>query len=608
MPDLLKAGLIRSLATAPIARPRPSRESRVEDGFASRLDTARNSVRESREAASSERSRARASDGESTPQSDSADKKTDDHHELSERVDAASPNPVTAAAPIVVVTIAGPVAPTAESPVSDSVADAAGGGESTQPSTGAISTKVASQSNSQSESATPAPQTSSSDGAQATENDPVRPIPGAQPGEAGRLVDQDQTGEVAATAITSNRPSEEALKTTAPGADSLSPGKSETPSPRTNRVSELQADTVRPGAEAFQAANQLESSKSTEARAEGESIRDVRVGDALDRALKGDSHRPSGNGDEGHREPQDPTAFADSRVVKNNHSKHMPADFKSAAAALPTRPTGVTETTGDVSAAAIGRFLAGLPAPRGAAVETRASADAGLNARAESQSNGTTSIASTVTPSSSARSTAITASREPAGSTFSQILATRLDPSSSLDGAARALSAGGASGRHQVTLRLAPAELGELRLDVRMHQGVMNLRIDADTAAAGRLIESRLGELREALAGHGIAVERAEVVVRSDASANTGFEQRPHADDAPPRHQSSQRDAGESGWNFGGGESFSEGDRSGRSDANPWWASGDATGVSDLPASAESGGDAQSNPTVADERFIDLVA
>jgi flagellar hook-length control protein FliK len=87
-----------------------------------------------------------------------------------------------------------------------------------------------------------------------------------------------------------------------------------------------------------------------------------------------------------------------------------------------------------------------------------------------------------------------------------------------LDAAAKVFSASNNGGRQQVTLQLDPPELGQLRLQIRMHQDAMTLRVDANSQAVAKLIESRLPELRDALASHGIRVERSEVVVTRSAS------------------------------------------------------------------------------------------
>ena len=78
----------------------------------------------------------------------------------------------------------------------------------------------------------------------------------------------------------------------------------------------------------------------------------------------------------------------------------------------------------------------------------------------------------------------------------------------------------------QVQIRLSPPELGTLRLDVSVRQGVLNMQVLAETAEAKHLIDSRLGQLREALQQNGIIVDRVEVETRrpapNDSSQHNG--------------------------------------------------------------------------------------
>ena len=78
----------------------------------------------------------------------------------------------------------------------------------------------------------------------------------------------------------------------------------------------------------------------------------------------------------------------------------------------------------------------------------------------------------------------------------------------------------------QVQIRLSPPQLGTLRLDVSVRQGVLNMQVLAETAEAKHLIDSRLGQLRDALQQNGIMVERLEVDTRrpapNESSQNNG--------------------------------------------------------------------------------------
>jgi flagellar hook-length control protein FliK len=119
------------------------------------------------------------------------------------------------------------------------------------------------------------------------------------------------------------------------------------------------------------------------------------------------------------------------------------------------------------------------------------------------------------------------------------------------EGTARLLSASSANGRFHVTLKLEPPELGQLRVQVRMVQHAMTLQVDAESQAVARLIESRLSDLRSALASQGIRMDRTEVVVRSPAQAEMNAQ----------NQNGGQTDSGHNGQGSAGesGMSFSEG-------------------------------------------------
>jgi len=94
----------------------------------------------------------------------------------------------------------------------------------------------------------------------------------------------------------------------------------------------------------------------------------------------------------------------------------------------------------------------------------------------------------------------------------------------------------------QVQIRLSPPQLGTLRLDVSVRQGVLNMQVLAETAEAKHLIDSRLGQLRDALQQNGIMVERLEVDTRrpapNESSQNNG-------------DQTSRQGTGQSGQSHG---------------------------------------------------------
>ncbi len=75
---------------------------------------------------------------------------------------------------------------------------------------------------------------------------------------------------------------------------------------------------------------------------------------------------------------------------------------------------------------------------------------------------------------------------------------------------ARAFEAANDRGGH-VRLRLHPPELGSLRVELTIRNGVMNARVEAETSAAQSLLLENLPALRERLAEHDIKVQRFDV-------------------------------------------------------------------------------------------------
>ena len=578
MSDMLKAGLIRSLAAAPLARAQAPRDVRSEGGFGAQLDAARDSIRDNRESrkiAQSDRAESREEIDEAS-ESDAPDKPREDRDvPVAESKDSAAESGLIAA-PIVVVTIAGPAVPVADTSseadfdLSMTAADAAA------PSTTAATAEAPQAAAPQLTTATQ-PALDRARGANVTESS---------------TEDHDRKADVGVVVPVGDRLNEAAIAVTEAGLpDADSEDESGPPADaitRINRSDTAKSDRVTSdGAIADESASALKQSQvrqesnrevavdQADAQPVGESMRDVRMGDALARALNGGSRQPAGDGGASHRRSHEQAGLNPASPQANvQQNAPINASATSTVDSI-VRSTGVSDITGDATAATIGKFLVGISTHSNAIKPTGDEADRGGAKSNQQSASSTTTSGATASTTAGAKASAPTT----AGATFSQILATRLDPASSMEGTARVLAANGGNGRHQVTLRLSPAELGDLRLDVRMQAGVMTLRVDADNAAAGRLIESRLGDLREALSAHGISIERAEVVVRGDASANGGFEHRSTSDDATPRQHSARSDAGDGSWNFNSSHAFTGGDRSGRSDSNPWWMRGDAAGI-----------------------------
>ncbi|MCL6482514.1 MAG: flagellar hook-length control protein FliK [Firmicutes bacterium] len=63
----------------------------------------------------------------------------------------------------------------------------------------------------------------------------------------------------------------------------------------------------------------------------------------------------------------------------------------------------------------------------------------------------------------------------------------------------------------EVRLRLSPPELGTLRIELRVQEGVLLVQLHAETEAARSAILDQLPVLRERLADQGIQLERFDV-------------------------------------------------------------------------------------------------
>lgn len=80
----------------------------------------------------------------------------------------------------------------------------------------------------------------------------------------------------------------------------------------------------------------------------------------------------------------------------------------------------------------------------------------------------------------------------------------------------------------EVRLRLSPPELGTLRLEVRVQEGVLAARLEAETAATRNLLIDNLPALRERLAEQGIRLEQFDVDLldrRPEQNSSGGHQQ-----------------------------------------------------------------------------------
>ncbi len=92
----------------------------------------------------------------------------------------------------------------------------------------------------------------------------------------------------------------------------------------------------------------------------------------------------------------------------------------------------------------------------------------------------------------------------------------------------------GPDGSHEITIELAPAELGRVRLRVTLDDGMVHVRLHADDPASRRLLARSMSELRHALTDAGVHAGDLDVGDQAwsgpprDDHAGTGAE--PHAE------------------------------------------------------------------------------
>ena len=69
----------------------------------------------------------------------------------------------------------------------------------------------------------------------------------------------------------------------------------------------------------------------------------------------------------------------------------------------------------------------------------------------------------------------------------------------------------------EMQLRLRPPELGSMRLEIAVRDGVMTAHLETETAAARNVLLDNLPQLRDRLAEQNVKVDRFDVNVRDDA-------------------------------------------------------------------------------------------
>lgn len=153
----------------------------------------------------------------------------------------------------------------------------------------------------------------------------------------------------------------------------------------------------------------------------------------------------------------------------------------------------------------------------------------------------------------------------------------------------------------RVALRLDPPEMGRLHIHARMEDGGLSLNVAADNDAVRRTIESRIGELRDALGERGIRLDAADVRVRPGGEPGHGT----------AREQTTGGHGDSSPRGFSQGQS-SQGQASNRGDGGSWQSPGgfgqSYGGEARQPSSGWSGPMGLADVAATSETSVDLVA
>lgn len=138
--------------------------------------------------------------------------------------------------------------------------------------------------------------------------------------------------------------------------------------------------------------------------------------------------------------------------------------------------------------------------------------------RSQSGNHGATHAVDGASASSQASSARGLSAPNQAGQLVGQLLNASVEKADGAEALARLLNASSVPGRHQATLRLDPPELGQVNIRIDLKHEGLSLQVQAESREVARLLESRLTDLRDALATHGIRIERTDVVVQSNAT------------------------------------------------------------------------------------------
>lgn len=88
----------------------------------------------------------------------------------------------------------------------------------------------------------------------------------------------------------------------------------------------------------------------------------------------------------------------------------------------------------------------------------------------------------------------------------------------------------------QIRLRLSPPELGSLKLELSVHNGLMTAHVQAETDTARNLLLDHLPQLRERLADHNIKIDHFDVELMNQQSGTPqNYSQNPNDGSSPPQ-------------------------------------------------------------------------
>ena len=102
-----------------------------------------------------------------------------------------------------------------------------------------------------------------------------------------------------------------------------------------------------------------------------------------------------------------------------------------------------------------------------------------------------------------------------------------------------------------LSLKLRPDSLGELRINLRVHNGAVDATFRADNAQARDLLKSTLSQLKDTLETHGVRVERLRVEL-ADQRTHDASARQPESRDTPGDGSPGFENPSETGGRGGG--------------------------------------------------------